>query len=47
MAPYPFAGAAAFTLVRRVLPKRAWTSAELRRALVGAPADPVAVELVA
>ena len=37
MDPFPFAEEARFTLLRRLLPKRKWTTAELRRALAEQP----------
>jgi hypothetical protein len=44
--PYPFAGSAAtFSLVRRIVPKRAWSQPEFRRAFGGLEAERVEIEL--
>lgn len=48
LTPFPFAGASArFPMRRRLLPKRPWTQAELRRELHACAGELVEIELVA
>jgi len=46
--PFPFGGSQQrFTLLRRLLPRRAWTQDALRRAFEESAPDRVGIELVA
>jgi hypothetical protein len=45
--PFPFADTARFRLVRRLVPKRAWTQAEFRQDFFALEPESVGIELVA